>query len=416
MKKIILILTILYFCISNICSQNLSKMTISSCEANVPINICRDGKLGIIVFYSAIKDLEFDAISPSTGGNAIVNIEHIILDGSYILCVHPQEETNFSVKISANGFYPETYMVGSLGAKEKKCFVITTPDKTVEITVKGKDSIPLDNALIEITGKPTEHTNSVGYSKIELPNSEPTTLFISHALYDDKKTISVIPGEKRDVQLEQLKQMPPDTVIITPPVNPQPPITKEDTTFHSTQSQPSLPLQPVQKYLPLYFAVTAGASTFGSVSVGKISNGGPFVFGADLAYFIKSSWFGVGMKYNIGAVNVDFGNSVLYNETIQFVGPALYGRFGKNVAFTTSAGIGVLKWNWNESDSGNNGDYGDALNVGGFLSVGVNYMLTRNFGIGLNVQSVLGSLTDNYDNYVRNPAGIGATLGINFRF
>jgi hypothetical protein len=181
-------------------------MTISSHDLdNIPINVCKDGKLGVIVFYSAIKNLEFEAISPSTGGNAIVNIDYKGLDNCYILCVQPQKEINFSVKISANKFYPETYEVGSLGAKEKKDFMINTEDNTVEITVLDKDGKPLDNSLLEIKGQPIERTNSDGFSKIELPDSEATTLFISHRLYEDIKAISVRPGDKQRVQLYRLK-------------------------------------------------------------------------------------------------------------------------------------------------------------------------------------------------------------------
>ena len=208
MKKFVSILFILYFFISDISSQNLSKMTISAYECNVPPNICKDGNLGILVFFSGIKNLGFEAISPDTGGNAIVNIEYQNSDNRYILCVKPQNETNFSVKISADRFYPETYVVGSLRAKEKKCFTIYTDypeDKTVEITVLSADDKPLDNALIEIKGKITEHTNSKGVGKIELPNTELTTLFISHKLYEDIKAISVRLGDKQSVRLEQLK-------------------------------------------------------------------------------------------------------------------------------------------------------------------------------------------------------------------
>jgi len=216
MKRIASILIILYFCMSGIYSQNLSKMTISSHDSdNIPVNVCKDGKLGIVVFYSAIKNLEFEALSPSTGGSAIVNVIHNISDNCYILCVQPQKETNFSVKISANKFYPETYEVGSLGAKEKKLFTIYTDENTVEITVLDKDGKPLDNSLLEIKGKPIERTNSNGFSKIELPDSQPTTLFITHRLYEDQKAINVRPGDNQRVQLYRLKPAPSTSKELT---------------------------------------------------------------------------------------------------------------------------------------------------------------------------------------------------------
>ena len=71
MKHIILSVTILFFSLLEIYSQNLSKMTVKRFrEDNIPVNVCNDGNLGIIVFYSAIKTLNFEAIYPQ---NAIVD-------------------------------------------------------------------------------------------------------------------------------------------------------------------------------------------------------------------------------------------------------------------------------------------------------------------------------------------------------
>ena len=97
-------------------------------------------------------------------------------------------------------------------------------------------------------------------------------------------------------------------------------------------------------YPPLYLAITAGKSAFGTASFGEITNGGPGVFGADIAYFF-SSWLGAGLKLNAGVCNVDFGESIDYQETVMFVGPAFYGRFGKGAfAFTVAAGGGLINW------------------------------------------------------------------------
>jgi len=219
MKKIVLILVVLSCCLSYISSQNsIGRLIVQKSVGDIPQNICKDGKLGVIVFYSALKGLNFEAISPSTGGNVIINIErvdYINSDNCYVLCVHPQKEANFSVKISAEKFLPATYVVGSLGAKEMKFFMINPEDNTVEITVLGKDGKPLDNALLEITGKPVERTNSAGFRKIELSNSESATLFISHELYNGRKASSVRPGDKITVRLDQLiSDIPPGQIRI----------------------------------------------------------------------------------------------------------------------------------------------------------------------------------------------------------
>jgi len=102
-------------------------MTVSPyLEDKLPVNICNDGNLGVIVFYSAIKTLKFEAVYPK---NAIVSTRFQSSDNCYILCVQPQESTNFSIKISAPGFYSETYNTGSLRAKEKKIFTVKSEYK-----------------------------------------------------------------------------------------------------------------------------------------------------------------------------------------------------------------------------------------------------------------------------------------------
>ena len=164
---------------------------------------------------------------------------------------------------------------------------------------------------------------------------------------------------------------------------------------------------------PFYVALTAGASTFGSYSMGKIEKGGPGVFGADVAYFFLP-YLGAGLKVNVGICEVDFGESLTYNETITFAGPALHGIFRKGVlAFTGVAGVGVLNWNYRKKlvSASLTESYTTA---GASLSAGVNYMLTRHVGVVFNVQSVLGAVKDDAGNE-RKPAGIGASLGLNVR-
>ena len=176
------------------------------------------------------------------------------------------------------------------------------------------------------------------------------------------------------------------------------------------------------QYYPGYFTITAGKSAFGTVSYGEITKGGTFVLGVDGARFLNP-YLGIGLKINLGFCEVDFGKDYYYNhythyydEVVLFVGPALYGRFGKGrVALTAGAGCGMLwtwwnSWVYHVSDS-----YQRASSIGGMLSTGVNFMLSKNFGIDINVQSVFGTVK-NTDSFERNPSGLGVTLGFNFRF
>ena len=168
------------------------------------------------------------------------------------------------------------------------------------------------------------------------------------------------------------------------------------------------------KNLPFYAGITAGISQYGSINIGD-TEGFALSLGCDISYFFKKR-FGVGVKFNTMSCTVDFGE-MSYSDRVTFVGPAFYGRFGADrLSFTAGAGAGMLIWNiadvrasgvsiWEET----------AVSAGGFVSLGGNYMLTRNFGVALNVQYSLGSITNDYD-IKRNPAGTGCTMGINFRF
>ena len=184
------------------------------------------------------------------------------------------------------------------------------------------------------------------------------------------------------------------------------PLSQEPPPVEPTKSA----IHPVIRVYPsFYLALTAGASTFGTVSFAGITKGGPSIFGADFAYFFNS-WLGMGLKMNAGICNVDIGASNTYSDIVTFIGPSLYSRLGKGAfAFTIGAGGGLLYWKWEIQHEDSN----VLLSAGGFLSAGFNYMLTRNFGIGLNVQSVFGSAGDSEQ---RKPAGIGGSMGINFRF
>ena len=177
--------------------------------------------------------------------------------------------------------------------------------------------------------------------------------------------------------------------------------------------------KPSSENSPFYAAFAVGASSYGSYSLAKVNSGGAFLVGADVAYFF-SPWLGAGLKLSMSSCEVDFSESFTFKETVTFAGPALYGRWGnETVTFTAGAGAGMLKWKLsNLSDNTGVSKEKDAASyttAGGILSAGVSYMLAQNLGVGLNVQSVLGSAKDKGDNE-RKPAGIGATLGINFRF
>ena len=207
-KKIALALTISLFCFHQIYSQNLSKISVTPyLEDKIPVNVCNDGNLGIIVFYSAIKTLRFEAVYPK---NAIINKPEF-QDNCYILCVQPQESTNFSIKIIGDGFEPYTHIVGEVIAKRKNIFMINTEDNIVEVTVFDKDGNPLPNGRVRI--KETDYEvrgDNKGVYKVELSNSKPAMLIISHRNYEDTVEIIINSGDKPEVQLYKIKKLEND--------------------------------------------------------------------------------------------------------------------------------------------------------------------------------------------------------------
>jgi len=85
-------------------------------------------------------------------------------------------------------------------------------------------------------------------------------------------------------------------------------------------------------------------------------------------------------------------------------------------AFTFGIGAGAL--NWKLSDVKEDNVYVDNesyTSAGAFISAGVCYMFSQHVGFSLNLQTLLGSLKDQYG-WERKPAGVGGALGINFRF
>jgi len=168
----------------------------------------------------------------------------------------------------------------------------------------------------------------------------------------------------------------------------------------------------------LYVAIASGVGSFGTYSHVKINSGGVVINGIDFAYFFSTN-IGAGLKWNVASCKANFREfgDFYYKEQINFVGPTLYGKIGNNgTAFTFSTGVGLLKWNLTEvleiNSSADNESYSSA---GGFISAGFCYMLTQYIGLNLNIQTIIGSLEDQYGNE-RKPTGIGGTLGINFKF
>jgi len=169
---------------------------------------------------------------------------------------------------------------------------------------------------------------------------------------------------------------------------------------------------------PIYVALYSGVGSFGTVSTGDIVNQKATIFGADVAYLFNS-WLGAGIKINNGICNVELNGdgSGSYRDQITFIGPSIHGLWAKErLEFTAGAAAGTFKWtisNVEVSDLSISNQ--SASSTGAFLWTGVNYMLTRNIGVALNIQSALGTVKID-KGLERNPAGANLTLGVNFRF
>ena len=174
--------------------------------------------------------------------------------------------------------------------------------------------------------------------------------------------------------------------------------------------------KPARKsYPPFCAALSAGATTFGSVSFGDMKGFVPEI-GADMTYFLNPV-FGAGLKLNVAGCNVDFGDIFSYQDVVIFFGAAAYGRFGKDRIFVTAgAGAGGCIWIMkNQLSNDQSLENMSSTAPGGFLSAGVNYMLTPQVGVGLNVQSIISSLK-NAAGYERKAIGIGCNVEFNYRF
>ena len=169
---------------------------------------------------------------------------------------------------------------------------------------------------------------------------------------------------------------------------------------------------------PVYLSVAAGATTFGSYAPSKIQNSGAALFGVDVAYFFNRN-IGAGAKLNMANSKVDFGgeNSFSYRDQVMFAGPALYARLGKNsMSFNIGAGVGALIWKLSDVKENNIAvDNESYTSAGAVISAGVCYMFSQNIGVSLNVQSVIGTVKDQFE-WERKPAGLGGNIGIVSRF
>ena len=162
-------------------------------------------------------------------------------------------------------------------------------------------------------------------------------------------------------------------------------------------------------------AISAGVNTFGTISVGDVESGGAFVFGGDFGYFYNP-YFGAGIKFFVTSCDINFSDYFWGSDRLSFGGPALYGRFGKKkLSYGVSASFGYLTWLLSNASINNvKLDDVSATNFGGFVSAGVNYMVTQEIGLGFNIQSMFGSIKT--DNYERTSAPAGFVLEVNYRF
>jgi len=169
------------------------------------------------------------------------------------------------------------------------------------------------------------------------------------------------------------------------------------------------------EYQPFYASISAGVSNFGKASFADDIKGVAIPVNVDIAYFLHPM-LGAGLKLNTSICNVASEQRFSYQDLVMFYGAALHGRFGTNkLALTVCAAGGGLTWQLlNRVFDDVSFDNESLTSFGGFVSVGVNHMVTPNIGVVVNVQSILiGSLKDKFE---RTPNGIGATFGVNYRF
>ena len=173
----------------------------------------------------------------------------------------------------------------------------------------------------------------------------------------------------------------------------------EESGYVLTENQEIVRMVEPQDNPRYYVALSGGASSFGKISDAEVKNGAATVLRADIAYFLKS-YLGLGVKTYAMFSTVNFEETTRYEERMYLVAPALYGRWGKGkMSLTASAGLGILNWlasaQRNEpsvSVSPVSVSSTSESALGGFFSLGMDYMFTKRFGIKLNVQTPVGSI------------------------
>jgi hypothetical protein len=211
MKKIYILLLVLSSTASVFSqTQTLQEFVVEPTENNrILYTDCRSDH-GVLVFYSTIKNLKFEI--PNTPTRLIKVSDYDTKNYRYVLCVLPTDESqykNYFVKITAPGYKPEDALrVSSVypGFGNAQHFKIAPKSNIVEIIVFDSDGYLLEGCRVGVKG--TDYAiygGNKGFYKIELPNSEPTTLVISHENYNDTKEITVTPGDQETVRLENQK-------------------------------------------------------------------------------------------------------------------------------------------------------------------------------------------------------------------
>jgi hypothetical protein len=166
---------------------------------------------GVIVFNTTIPNLKFAMPDTPRRLRSVPAFDKA--NNRYVLCLQPTDTeiggyTKYSIDIIAAGYKNAIIDVREVHAGETQYFKINPKivDNTVEITAFDKDGNPLQGARVGIKGTDYEvRGDNKGVYKVELPNSRPATLVISHRLYSDTKEITATPGEKQKVRLYKLK-------------------------------------------------------------------------------------------------------------------------------------------------------------------------------------------------------------------
>lgn len=122
-----LILFLTLFTIEQLCSQELCNLAIEPVECdNIIYRECHP-RNGVIVFYSATSDLEFDL---SQTPDRLINEPFFDARGSkYVLCIKPTDKfaggiTQYAVEVMAKGCKKEILFVNKINPGQAQCFKV----------------------------------------------------------------------------------------------------------------------------------------------------------------------------------------------------------------------------------------------------------------------------------------------------